>query len=264
MIYAAFTFWFFLILFAGIGVYRIWTGLTRPMYVQWALLPGTIVSEMAYIFGCLITGGEVRKAKLIDMPGSGKGRRGRGGGEEAATDTTPGIRFVGPVLASMLSILACGGAILAAWALLGKPVIGSFMQGGGAELPRELPTSWDGVWDTAGRQVLLVRRMFEALGDFAWRTWRGPLFVYLAACLSVRLSPVTRPIRPTLAAVVVLAGLIALIGAISGLFGTALQDKAWPLLTYVWANLLFLLTLTLLVRGLVGLVRILAGKPVKK
>ncbi|MBS3734219.1 MAG: hypothetical protein KGY99_04760 [Phycisphaerae bacterium] len=258
MVYAAFTVWFVLILFAGVGVYRMWTSLTRPAYVHWALLPGTVVSEMAYIFGCLITGGEIRRARIIDLPGKDKRST-----SEPTTDAAAGIKVVGPVLASVLSIVACIGAVLAAHALLGEPVVGQFMQGplsAGDELPKTLPTSWSQLWDHVHVHVTLLRRMFEALGDFAWRTWTGPLFVYLAACLSVRLSPVTRPMRPTLAAVVVVAGGIALAGAISERFGWLLQKSAWPLLTYVWANLLVLLTITLLARGLVALGRILAGK----
>ncbi len=74
MIYATFSVWLVLTLFAGMGVYRLWTRLVKPTYVHWALLPGTIVSEMAFIFGCLITGGEVKRAKLIEGPGGGKGK----------------------------------------------------------------------------------------------------------------------------------------------------------------------------------------------
>ncbi|MFW6133120.1 MAG: hypothetical protein ACOC8F_04430 [Planctomycetota bacterium] len=258
MIYAAFTVWFFLILFTGVGVWRMWTSLVRPAYVHWALLPGTIVSEMAYIFGCLITGGEIRRARIIDLPGRDKRSTG-----EPTTDATEGIKVVGPVVASLLSILACIGAVLGAHALLGEPVVGQFMGGPlstADELPKSLPTSWSQLWNHAHVQVTLLRRMFEALGDFAWRTWTGPLFVYLAACLSVRLSPVTRPMRPTLAAVVVIAGAIALTGAVSDRFGWLLRESAWPLLTYVWANLLVLLTVTLLARGVVALAGILAGK----
>jgi len=85
------------------------------------------------------------------------------------------------------------------------------------------------------------------------------LFVYLAACLSIRLSPVTRPMRPTLAAAVIISALIALLGVIWRRVD-GLVDDAWPLLTYIWASLLFLLVVTLLARGIVALVRILAGK----
>ena len=56
MVYVEFTVWLLLIVFCSIAVYRLWTGMVRPAWVNWVLLPGTVVSEMAYIFGCLITG----------------------------------------------------------------------------------------------------------------------------------------------------------------------------------------------------------------
>ena len=100
MIYAAFTLWLFLALFAGRGVYRLWTRLVPPAAVNWTLLPGTIISEMAYIFGCLVTGGEIRHARLIP---AGRGR-GRGTeGAEPQTQTSPRWSFFGPTVASLIS-----------------------------------------------------------------------------------------------------------------------------------------------------------------
>jgi len=227
---------------------------------DWALLPGTIVSEMAYIFGCLITGGEVRRAKLMD---DSDGRRGGADGESGGTQTTGGLKVVGPVVASLLAIVACGAGILAAWSLLGKPVIDEFTLTGEAlrtsQLPQELPAGWDALWGQLDQQVHLLRGMCETWGELDWLRWRVPLFVYLSLCLSIRLAPLRRPARPTLAAAVVIAGVIAAIGAVSSRFKDVIGDL-WPLLTYVWALLLFVLVAALLVRGLIALGRILAGK----
>jgi len=87
----------------------------------------------------------------------------------------------------------------------------------------------------------------------------GPLFVYLSACLSVRLAPTTRPVRPTLAAAVLLAAVIAGIGAISGGLRHLIND-IWPLLTYIYATLLFLLAVSGLVKGLVALAKALTER----
>lgn len=263
MIYAAFTVWLFAILPVGWGVYRLWAGMLRPAWVNWALLPGTVVSEMAYIFGCLITGGEIRRAKLLDTP-SKNGRARQAGESEPTTEAAPRLKIVGPVVAALLSIVACVAAILLVHSLLGKPVIEKFIhgQGGmlaGAELPKELPRSWDAFWRQAELQVSLLKRMCETYGELPWRSWRVGLFVYLAACLSIRLAPVRRPIRPALGAVVLIAAVIALIGVISDRFRNLMQD-IWPLLTYVWTSLLLLLVVSLIIRGLVSLVRVLAGK----
>ena len=261
MIYAAFTIWLFGILLLGWGVYRLWASIFKPAYVNWALLPGTVVSEMAYIFGCLITGGEVRRAKLIDTAG-GNGRR-KDTDAEPTTETAPKLKTVGPIVASLVSLVACMGAIMLVYWLLGEPVIKEFITGGGllaaASLPQELPGSWDAFWDQIQLQVRLLRRMCEACGDAGWLNWRIPLFVYLAACLSIRLAPVRRPVRPALAAVVVIAAVIGMVGLIWKRFDN-LMDNLWPLLTYVWTSLLLLLVASLIVRGLVSLARALIGK----
>ena len=260
MIYAAFTLWLFLALFMGAGVFRLWTGLVPPRFVNWALLPGTVVSEMAYIFGCLITGGEVRRAKLMDSGGGGgKGKskgEGKGGGDGGPTsDASPGLKGLGLVLASLLAVVACGAGILLVQWLLGASVMERFH----ALLPKDVPTTWHGFWETFGQQASMLQSTCETYGDLKWSEWRIPLFVYLALCLSIQLAPVRRPMRPTLAAVVLIAGLIALAGSLSTQFHRLIED-IWPLLTYVWSSLLLMLLLTLVIRGLVGLVQILRGK----
>ena len=261
MVYAAFTMWLVLTVFAGIGVYRMWAALGKPAQVNWALLPGTLVSQMAYIFGCLITGGEIKNAKMVPAKGDS-------GGGAPQTSDSPRLKVVGPLVASLMSLVACGAAILAVNKTLGEPVIERFTGGGGgyifstasgAELPKDLPRSWDQGWKLVESQVRLVRRMCETWWNLEWSNWRVALFVYLAICLAVRLGPVSRPIRPTLAAVCGVAGVIAIIGSIDKDFAN-LIDKVWPLLTYVWASLLALLVGTLVVLGLLALWRIMTGK----
>jgi len=256
--YAAFAFWLVMVLFAGVGIYRLWKAMVKPAWVNWALLPGTIVSEMGYIFGCLITGGEVRRAKLIDSA-KPKGKQPAG---ETATDASSGLKALGAVVASLISMVACFAAVVAALELLGTDVVKALTVNAGllrGGLPQELPLTWNALWAMIDGQVLLLRRMCETLASSAVLSWRGVLFVYLAACLSIRLSPVTRPMRATLAAAVIISALIALLGVIWRRVD-GLVDDAWPLLTYIWASLLFLLVVTLLARGIVALVRILAGK----
>ena len=259
MIYAAFTFYLILVILAGLGVYRLWTRLARPGWVNWALLPGTIVSEMSYIFGCLITGGEIRRARLLpqrqaDSPTDG----------EPTAETTGGVKYVGPIVAALASIVAAGATILAIGALLGKPVMDEFTTGwwlaaSSSSLPQKLPTGWDEMWQHVSRQVAMLRRLCETLGRADWLDWRVPLFVYLSLCLSIRLSPVSRPVRPTLAAAAVIALVVAAIGLAWPRFDGLMQD-IWPLLTYIWACLLLMLVATGLGLGIVALVRILAGK----
>ena len=265
MIYAAFTVYLLGIFFMALGIYRLWAEMLRPRWVSWALLPGTVVSEMAYIFGCLITGGEIRRAKLMDSGSPPSGRRKPAASDDAeaapTTEAAPKLRHLGPVIAAFMSILACGAGIVIVHALLGEPVIGQFAVGADAllrpaELPRQLPTHAAAFWDQFILQVRLLRRMAGTWLELDWLNWRVPLFVYLATCLSIRLAPVRRSLRATLAAVVVLAAIIAIVGVIWRQFDGLMGD-IWPLVTYVWSSLLFLLAVSLLVRGAFGLVRAL-------
>jgi len=259
VIYAAFAGWLILIIFVGVGLYRLWTHLGRAVWINWILLPGTVVSEMAYIFGCLITGGEIRRAKLV--PGAGNGS---GGGEgEPTTEAEPKLKLIGPMVASMLAIAACAAGILVCDAYLGEPVIQHFAPGEPslvAALPQELPGSWEGLWSQLNQHLRLVKRICETWVELDWLNWRVPLFVYLAGCLAIRLAPVGRPLRPTLLAVVVLAAGVALMGLIMNDRFAMIMRSLWPLLTYVWAWLLFLLFATLAILGLVRLIKALVGE----
>lgn len=258
MIYAAFTFWLLMIMFTSMGVYSLWARMIKPNWLNWALLPGTIVSEMAYIFGCLITGGEIRRAKLIP-PAPSKGS----GDGEPVTEATAGMKYLGPIVAALISIVACVTVILLAHSLLGKPVIREFSTAGGllplAELPKEPATTWNTFWDHISQQVSLLKRMCETYGNVNWLDWRVPVFVYLSGCLGIRLCPGKRPLRASLAAAGCLAAVIAVIGLIWTEFDGLMGD-IWPLLTYIWTSLLFLLAVTLLAKGAIALVAVLMGK----
>lgn len=255
MVYVEFVIWLLLIVCCGVGVYRLWTQMVRPAWVGWLLLPATLVSEMGYIFGCLITGGEVRRAKLLP---AGK----EGGSGEPTAEAAPRWKRIGPVVAALVAILACGGAIALADWLLGEPVMSQFDFAGRLADPAEQsagPGLWQAFWQRMDNQVRLLRGMCEALVRLDWLDWRVPLFVYLSVCLSVRLTPVRRELRATLAAAGVLAVGIVLVGAASTRFGQIL-GLVRPILTYVWGILLLLLVGSLVVRGLLGLLRVLSGK----
>ncbi|MDP7637266.1 MAG: hypothetical protein QF577_06940 [Phycisphaerae bacterium] len=252
-IYAAFTLWLVFTIFAGVGVYRMWAALDKPAWVNWALLPGTVVSEMAYIFGCLITGGEIQKAKLVpDAGNSGSG--------EPKTSATPRWKFIGPIIASLIALVASGAAILVLNHVLGQPVMEQFRLAVAEPLKQELPTTWDGLWIHLSDQLRILRGICEMCPKLQWKNWRVGLFVYLAICLTVRLGPVSRPIHATLGAAIAASAVIALIGVISGEQFAALIKDIWPLLTFMWASLMLLLVGTLIVRGLTALWKILAGK----
>ena len=265
-IYFWFAIWLLLIIFAGSGVYSLLSRLANPAIINWVLLPGTIISEMAYIFGCLITGGEIKKAKL--MPDGGA----KGEGGSAATEASPKLKFIGPAVAALMAIVVCGGAILAAQSLLGAPVVTQFNnQQNSAALPpmysaasfhkKATPESFHGyvnaTWDQLHHQATLLRKTTDTLSELKWSDWRVPLFLYLAACLAIRLSPAKRPLRPTLAAAVFISLIIGVIGALTD---SKLMYDLWPLLTFIYSITLLMLVITLAVCGLVTLAKALLGK----
>ncbi len=205
--YVTLTFWLFLVLFAGIAVHRMLSRFGKSKWVDWALLPGTIVSEMAYIFGCLITGAEVRHAKLISSESktyrTRRTKRSYDQQESESPQTTeakPRLKVAGPMISALVAIVGCIAAIVLAHWLLGGPIIEQFVTIDSLmpeTLPKTLPTSWDGFWESLSGQVDLLRRMAETLGEADWLDWRVGAFVYVAMCLSIRLAPVRRPVRPT-------------------------------------------------------------------
>jgi hypothetical protein len=257
MEYLALIVWLLLIILMGMGVYELLARLLRPAWVNWLLLPGTIVSEMAYILGCLITGGEVR-SKIIPSGGGSGGAGGGGGGKGGggpATESKGGMKFISPMVASTLAIFACAAAVVVLHSALGKPVIRQFP----LEVPQQqLPTSWGGFWSLLHYQVSLLQHTVDALGGLPWLDWKVPLFVYLSICLAVRLAPSRRPVRPTLAAAACVAVLIALAGLISSQFRGLTYD-IWPLVTYVWAMLLLVMCASAATIGITRLVKAVAG-----
>jgi len=256
VIYVAFTFWLFLILLAGLGIYRLLGMFVRARWVDWALLPGTVISEMAYIFGCLITGAEIRRAKLINSAS------GPGGKNTPGTEVATEHKTIGPIIAAIVAIMGCMGAIVAVHALLGDSVIRRFITSGGSlpnALPKALPLSWEGFWAGLAGQVGMMQRMAETWIQADWLDWHVLLYVYLTLCLAIRLAPVSRPVRPTLAAAVAISAVIALAALVTNNFQDLMED-IWPLMTYLWASLLLVLMLTLGGHGIVRLVLVLMGR----
>ena len=256
MIYATFAVWMILIISAGMGVQWLWRRLISPGWVSWALLPGTIVSEMSYIFGCLITGGEIRRARIMpDMQEKDKE-------PQAPTEAAPKLRLVGPIVASLICIAACGAGIIISNQFFGQEVISKFEASAPlgvqptneqtqATVQQALPGDWNSFWNQLEGQVRLIRRTLQAWGGLDWLQWHVPLFVYLVVCLAVRMAPAGRPFVPTLLAVVLIAGVIRIVGLMNTQFENIMQNL-WPLLTYVWSTLLLLLVISLLLHAIVG------------
>ena len=269
MLYVTLALWLFGLLLMGHGIYRLLGGIGRPAWVHWVLLPGSLVSAMGYIFGSLITGGEIRRASLMggSLSGSGKGQQPASQGVAVTTEPAPRLKVVGPIVASLIAIVVCLLAIVGVKALIGKGVIETYSSPLIREnmpLPKTLdqdpPKTWASVWTELDRQLHLVRRQAETILKQKWNDWRTWLFFYLSLCLLVRLQPSGGKLRATLLAPPVLVGVAALASAINESFFGYLKGDLWLLLSFCWSLLLLSLVGALVLRGLVVLLAVIVGK----
>ena len=248
MLYAATTFWLLVIVFAAWGVHALWSQLVRPKAVNAILLPGTLVAQLGHVLGILVTGNSVRNTALMGNNESG----------DPETDTPQETRVpvVGAVVIGMLPLLACGAALYAAARMWGRDVLAGLAPHEVA-VAQSLPTSVGEVWALLHATLDLTANLLQAILNSDFRQWQTGLFLYLAVCLTVRMTPFEGNRRGALIAILLGGLLITVIGfAWSGL--EPLLEQAWPLLSFAVGMVLFLLLVSLLVSGLVGFVRILA------
>lgn len=244
MVYLALTFWLLVIVLTAWGVHRLWSGMIRPKAFNTVLLPGTLVAQIGHVLGLLVTGAKITDTSLITD---------ESGEPETTRNPQPKIPVIGPVVIALLPLLACATAIYLITRLWGQPLM--------AKMPAQvvgpsLPTTMAGVWQLLRDQITLVESIVAATiaADFGtWKTW---LLLYLLVCLTIRIAPSRGNLRGSLTAIVVL-GIAA--ATITSLFDVAdpRVQSGWAVLNLTVATLLFLLMVSLLVRGGVGLVQIL-------
>ncbi|RMF72649.1 MAG: hypothetical protein D6744_16620 [Planctomycetota bacterium] len=262
MLYAALTFWMLVIVFTAWGVHALWSRLVKPRAVNTVLLPGTLIAQLGHVLGLLITGNAVQNTALMRDDDTGE--------PQTETPEKPRIPVIGPVLIGLLPLLACAAALYAAARLWGQTVIDEFGRGG-VLLSQSLPTRLSDVWQLLRDSVTLVENTVDAVLRSDLPHWPTALFLYLAVCLTVRMTPFEGNRRGALGAIALSGVLIWIVGALTGRGDAALQST-WPLLSFAVGVLLFLLLFSLLVTGVVELIRIFArgesqaaasGRPVR-
>lgn len=248
MLYAALTLWMFVIVFSAWAVHHLWSRLVQPRVVNTTLLPGTLVSQLGHILGLLITGQPVRNAALMGDDDAGAPR--------ADPPEKPRIPIAGPIITALLPLVACAGGLVLASRWIGGPVVRSFAVSETVEVARGLPTSLPAFWALLRSTLTTAESVLGAIVHADWTTWPAPLFVYLAICLTVRMTPLEENRRGAI-------GAIALSGLVIGLLAQVIPGvesgvlASWPTLSFVVGMLLSLLILTLLISALASLARIL-------
>jgi hypothetical protein len=246
MLYAALTLWLLVIVFSAWGVHRLWSRMIKPRAVNTVLLPGTLVAQLGHVLGLLITGNSVRNTSLMGDDEEG----------EPTTDSPDKQRIpiVGPVLVGLLPLVACAACLYLAARTLGRGVL---IAEPSAQVPQVLPLTMAGIWDLLRTSITVSQNMLDAILASDLLNWANVLFLYLAVCLTVRMTPFEGNRRGAIAAIFLSGLVIGLVASlVSAVQGAVLSS--WPILSFAVGMLLFLLLVSLLVSGVVGLIRILA------
>ena len=250
MLYAALTFWLLVIVFSAWGVHWLWSEMVKPRIVNGVLLPGTLVAQLGHVLGLLITGNPVRNTSLM-----GQDERGE---PETDTPSEQRVPVIGPIVIGLLPLLACATCLylVAEW-LGGGMLIVRDAESGPGGLPQTLPTTIAGCWQLLRDGITAAENMLNAIRASDLTSWANVLFVYLAVCLTVRMTPMEGNRRGAI-------GAILLAGAVIGLLSSGFEavrnavESSWQILGFAVGMLLFLLLVSLLISGIVGLVRIFA------
>lgn len=265
--YATVVVWLLVVLFASYAVYKIWAGLISHAAMTWLLLPGALVSELAFVLGCLLSGATVKDVSLVPRGREKKDeQKDKKKDEEAQKrESAPPVRggfpkpklpVIGHIFMGLIPIFAAGVCIWAASAALGHPILTHVE----ASLPQTLPTTTEGWWALPNELIAIVRKTWESLTVGRWTDfqahWKTILFVYLSVCLIVRMAPIRGNLRGAAGAMLLLGGVAIGVELIHKGATTPMLEKSWMLLTFTVGMLLLLLTFSLLALALVGLLRL--------
>jgi hypothetical protein len=213
------------------------------------LLPGTLVAQLGHVLGLLLSGNRVQNTRLMGDDEKGD--------PESDTPDEQRLPVVGPVLIGLLPLVACGAGLYMAAHFWGGRVL-NHGTASSMQLSQTLPTSLGGVWALLHESVDLMKNMVDAILRSDLPNWPTVLFLYLAICLTVRMAPFEGNRRGALGAILLAAVLISVVSSLIPAAKVFVVRSSWPILSFAVGMLLFLLLFSLLVRGVVGLIRILA------
>ena len=246
MLYATLTFWLLVIVFSAWAVHWLWSRMIKPRAVNTVLLPGTLVAQLGHVLGLLVTGNSVSNTKLMGDDEEGE--------PTADTPEKQRIPLIGPVIIGLLPLLACAGCLYLASRTLGSGIL---KPESASVLPQKLSLALPAFWQLLHETIDVMDNMLSSILGSDLTDWGNVLFLYLAVCLTVRMTPFEGNRRGAVGAIL-LAGIV--IGILSSI-ATPVENAvllSWSVLEFAVGMLLFLLLVSLIISGIVGLVRILA------
>lgn len=248
MFYAAMIFWLLILIFAASGTYQLWAGLIKPPVLNLMLLPGTLAAQSGRMVGMLISGGTIRNVSLMSEP--------RSSNAQTSKSSKPKIPMVGAVLIALLPLLACGFSLYVVVATIGADVL---VAPETAVSQDTLPMTFNSMWEVLRNSINVAEQVTATILASDFRNWQTWLFVYLIVSLMIRLAPMPGMQRGTIGAVMLIGLVLGLIGQFTQTAEEMLQNF-WSLLNFSVGTLLCLLLISLMVRGGVGLFRILTNQ----
>ncbi len=242
MLYLAIPIWMLVVVGTAWGVHRLWTGMMRPRVVNALLLPGTLVAQLGHVLGLLVTGARVTNSSLYG--------EGESGDPETTTQPQTRIPVLGPVIVGMLPLAACGIALYFTARYRGAGVLRGF---DAVSTGPTLPASAAAFWDLLRNLITLAESVANSVVTSDFSDWRTGLFFYLWICLAVRTAPLPGNVRGSLAAIIVL-GLAAAAAAHFVVSARPALEPAWVVLNLTLGVLLLLGMISLILRGILGLI----------
>ncbi len=123
----------------------------------------------------------------------------------------------------------------------------------------ELPLTFNSPWELLRSTIGVAEHVTGIVLNSDFRNWQTWLFVYLIICLTVRLAPMPGAHRGAIGAILLIGMLISVMGRFAETSEGTIEGL-WDLLNFSVGCLLCLLLLSLMVRGGVGLFRILTNQ----
>jgi hypothetical protein len=207
------------------------------------------VAQLGHVLGLLITGGTVNNTSLVKDDDSGE--------PQTAPDAQPRIPVVGAIVIALLPLAGCAAAIYWVSRYLGTPILTGMRD----HAPRQLvlPTSVELFFNSIRAGVSLAQQLMDSVRASNYHDWRTWVFLYLVICLTVRMAPLTGNLRGSMGAILVTGLLAFVVGQITR-STPGFLETAWPLIVFSVSVLMFLLMVSLLVKGTVMLVKTIHGQ----
>ena len=127
--------------------------------------------------------------------------------------------------------LGFAGALYLAASTWGSSIIHGIGSTESVVVAQQLPVTMSGVWQLMRDSISMMEVILDAIVNSDLPHWPTVLFLYLAVCLTVRMTPFEGNRRGAIAAILLSGVVIWIIAAMAGGVDTWILES-WPLLSF--------------------------------